>query len=140
VVLPADPRTGTAAYATGPIRLASRIELHVPAGVSVLFSTDPADYPLVYTRWQGIECYNYSPNIYAFEATDIAVTGDGVLDAQASASNWWAWKSRETNGWNVLQGYANDGFRSSSGSWATATTCRPAWSSPTDANGCCCRA
>jgi polygalacturonase len=109
VVLPADPDTGTAVYFTGPIRLYSRIELHVPAGVTVLFSTDPALYPLVYTRWQGIECYNYSPNVYAYQATDIAITGDGVLNGQASTSNWWAWKSLETPGFTVLQGYANDG-------------------------------
>lgn len=108
VVLPADPATGTASYFTGPIHLQSRIELHVPAGVTVLFSTDPTDYPLVYTRWQGIECYNYSPNVYAYGATDIAITGDGTLNGQASTSNWWAWKSLETPGWNVLQAYAND--------------------------------
>jgi polygalacturonase len=108
VVLPADPSTGTATYFTGPIHLQSRIELNVPAGVTVLFSTDPTDYPLVYTRWQGIECYNYSPNVYAYGATDIAITGDGTLNAQASTSNWWAWKNLETPGWNVLQAYAND--------------------------------
>ena len=108
VVLPADPRTGTASYFTGPITLQSRIELHVPAGVTVLFNTDPTVYPLVYTRWQGIECYNYSPNVYAFGATDIAITGDGTLNAQASDDNWWAWKNLETNGFNVLQAYADD--------------------------------
>lgn len=108
VVLPADSATGTASYYTGPIHLQSRIELHVPAGVTVLFSTDPADYPLVYTRWQGIECFNYSPNVYAYGATDIAITGDGTLNGQASTSNWWAWKALETPGWNVLQAYAND--------------------------------
>jgi polygalacturonase len=107
VVLPADPATGTAAYFTGPIRLYSRIELHVPAGVTVLFSTDPTLYPLVYTRWQGIECYNYSPNVYAYQATDIAITGDGVLNGQASTSNWWRWKNLETPGFNVLQAYAD---------------------------------
>ncbi|WP_051451803.1 glycoside hydrolase family 28 protein [Actinospica robiniae] len=109
VVLPADPATGTAVYFTGPIRLYSRIELHVPAGVTVLFSTDPTVYPLVYTRWQGIECYNYSPNVYAYQATDIAITGDGVLNGQASTGNWWAWKNLETPGFNVLQAYADDG-------------------------------
>jgi hypothetical protein len=35
VVLPADPKTGAASYFTGPIHLQSRIELHVPAGVTV---------------------------------------------------------------------------------------------------------
>jgi hypothetical protein len=108
VVLPPDPRTGTASYFTGPITLKSRIELHVPTGATVLFNTDPTVYPLVYTRWQGIECYNYSPNVYAYGATDIAITGGGVLNAQASTSNWWSWKSLEANGFNVLQAYADD--------------------------------
>lgn len=56
-------------WATGPIRLASRIELHVAAGATLLFSTDPAAYlPAVYSRWQGIELMNYSPLIYAHGA------------------------------------------------------------------------
>jgi polygalacturonase len=35
---------------------------------------------------------NYSPLIYAFEQENIAVTGEGVLDAQGSDENWWSWK------------------------------------------------
>ncbi|WP_181805050.1 glycoside hydrolase family 28 protein, partial [Streptomyces shenzhenensis] len=80
-------------WATGPIHLLSRVELHVGAGATLLFSTDPAAYlPAVYSRWQGIELMNYSPLIYAHGQQDIAVTGEGVLDGQASAANWWAWK------------------------------------------------
>lgn len=41
-----------------------------------------------------MECYNYSPLIYAFRQTNIAVTGGGVLDGQASDENWWQWKGR----------------------------------------------
>ena len=37
---------------------------------------------------------NYSPFIYAFEQTDIAVTGAGTLDGQADPSNWWPWRDR----------------------------------------------
>ena len=48
----------------------------------------------VYTRWEGVECYNYSPLIYAFEQENIAVTGDGTLDGAASDANWWAWTQR----------------------------------------------
>jgi polygalacturonase len=80
-------------WATGPVRLRSRIELHLADGATVLFSTDPAAYlPAVYSRWQGIELMNYSPLIYAYGEHDVAVTGNGVLDGQASAANWWAWK------------------------------------------------
>jgi polygalacturonase len=46
--------------------------------------------PVVYTRWEGVECMNYSPLIYAYEQENIAVTGKGILDGQASQDNWWA--------------------------------------------------
>ncbi len=50
-----------------------------------------ADYlPVVFTRWEGIECYNYSPLIYAQDCRNIAVTGEGTLDGQGEA--WWHWK------------------------------------------------
>jgi polygalacturonase len=82
-------------WATGPIHLKSRTELHASDGATVRFSTDPAAYlPTVYSRWQGIELMNYSPLIYAYGQTDIAVTGAGTLDGQASTANWWAWKAQ----------------------------------------------
>jgi polygalacturonase len=109
VVIPAGP-TGAASYATGPIHLKSRVELHVETGATLLFSTDPNAYlPVVFTRWQGIECYNYSPLIYAYGQTDIAITGGGVLDGQASAANWWAWKTLETPDFNQLSAQADAG-------------------------------
>lgn len=86
-------------YLTGAIRLRSRIDLHVEAGATVRFRTDPAAYPLVYTRWQGIECMNFSPLIYAYGERDIAVTGGGTLDGQASNTAWWPWKGSADYGW-----------------------------------------
>ena len=82
-------------YATGPIHLKSRVNLHVGEGATLLFSTDPKQYlPAVFTRWEGVELMNYSPLIYAFDQRDIAVTGSGTLDGQASDDNWWFWKGR----------------------------------------------
>ena len=73
-----------------------KLELAKKLGASVTVNakhTDPAAYlPAVYSRWQGIELMNYSPLIYAYGAHDVAVTGNGILDGQASAANWWAWK------------------------------------------------
>jgi polygalacturonase len=47
----------------------------------LLFSRTPKDYlPVVFTRWEGVECMNYSAFIYAFEQENIAVTGQGILD------------------------------------------------------------
>lgn len=87
-------------FFTGPIHLKSNVNLHLEEGAKISFSTNPDDYlPLVYTRWEGVELMNYSPLIYAFEESNIAITGSGVLDGQADESNWWPWKGRENYGW-----------------------------------------
>lgn len=79
-------------FLTGAVHLKSNVNLHVLAGATLRFSTDPAAYlPVVRTRWEGLECMNYSPFIYAFEQENIAVTGEGTLDGSAAAENWWGW-------------------------------------------------
>jgi polygalacturonase len=84
-------------FLTGAIHLKSGVDLHLAATNSILrFSTDPKMYlPEVFTRFEGIECYNYSPLIYAFEQNNVAVTGSGTLDGQASENNWLAWKGQK---------------------------------------------
>jgi unsaturated rhamnogalacturonyl hydrolase len=83
-------------WLTGAIHLKSNVNLHVAEGATLRFSTDPAAYlPVVFTRWEGTECMNYSPFIYAFEQENIAVTGSGTLDGQASDENWWKWARRD---------------------------------------------
>ncbi|HEY1305531.1 MAG TPA: glycoside hydrolase family 28 protein [Vicinamibacterales bacterium] len=80
-------------FLTGAIRLESNVNLHVAAGGTLAFSPEPRDYlPLVLTRWEGVELMNYSPFIYAFEATNIAITGPGTLDGQAGPDRWWNWR------------------------------------------------
>ncbi len=86
-------------FSPAPIHLASNVNLHVGEGATLLFSTDPKDYlPVVYTRFESTECMNYSPLIYAFEKQNLAVTGPGTLDGQASAENWWAWTRKARGG------------------------------------------
>lgn len=83
-------------FLTGAIHLRSNIELHVAEGATLRFSPDPAQYlPVVLTRWEGIECWNYSPLIYARDVQNIAITGKGTLDGSASDDNWWRWARRE---------------------------------------------
>jgi polygalacturonase len=89
-------------YVTGAIHLLSNVELHVSEGATIIFSTNPKDYlPVVHSRYEGSEMYNYSPLIYAYKQENIAVTGRGTLDGQASLSNWWGWakgaKKKEDN-------------------------------------------
>ena len=64
----------------GPIRLKSGVELHLEDGAKLVFADDPARYlPSVMTSWEGVECLNYSPLVYAFGATNVAITGKGTL-------------------------------------------------------------
>src|SRR5258705_10616222 len=52
----------------------------------VRFSEAPEQFPPVRTRYEGLECVNRSPMIYALEETDVALTGGGALDASPTAA------------------------------------------------------
>lgn len=97
-------------YLTGPIHLESRIDLHVEKGATILFTTDPAAYlPVVLTRFGGVECMSYSPFIYAYGKQDIAITGQGVIDGQASTTAWWPLTGKAEDGWLPGMPTSNDG-------------------------------
>ncbi len=82
-------------FLTGAIHLKGGVELHVTEGATLRFSRDPKHYlPAVFSRWEGTECWNYSPFLYALDQSSIAITGAGVLDGQADADHWWDWKGR----------------------------------------------
>ncbi|WP_394824648.1 glycoside hydrolase family 28 protein [Pendulispora albinea] len=101
---------GKGTYRTGPIRLSSKVELHVAAGATIRFRTDAASYlPTVFTRWQGIECYNYSPFIYAFGQSNIAITGPGTIDGNAQEGPWFDFDPKRGPDWDRLQQMAVDG-------------------------------
>jgi len=91
-------------YLTGAIHLKSNVNLHVSEGAILKFSRNPEDYlPMVFTRWEGVELYNYSPFVYAYEQQNVAITGQGTLDGQATSEHWWYWKgpwSRAT--WEIV--------------------------------------
>lgn len=77
-------------WLTGAIHLKSNVELHVSRESTIRFRTDPAAYfPAVLTRYEGTEFMGISPLIYAYDCENIAITGHGVLDGQASTENWW---------------------------------------------------
>ena len=87
-------------FRTGPLTLHSDVNLHLDSGAVLEFSTRPEDYlPVVRSRWEGVDCYNYSPLIYAFKSRNIAITGKGILDGRACDTIWWSWKGRQEYGW-----------------------------------------
>nr|WP_213019708.1 glycoside hydrolase family 28 protein [Bacillus pumilus] len=80
-------------FLTGALELKSHVELHLHEKAYVSFSQNPKDYlPIVLTRYEGVELYNYSPLIYAHHAENIAITGAGTLDGRGDENHWWPWK------------------------------------------------
>lgn len=137
VVIPA----GT--WLTGPITILSNVNLHLEEGATLLFTTDETQYPLVYTRWEGMDCYNYQPCIYAIDATNIALTGKGIVDGNASNERWWYMKAHKEHGYRegmisqkigrpMLQDYCENGTPVEKrhfgiGSPSTSVRMQPRW-------------
>jgi polygalacturonase len=97
VVVPA----GT--FLTGAIHLLANVNLYVAQGGKILFSTNPIAFlPVVFSRYQGIELMNYSPFIYAYGQTNIAITGPGTIDGQGQNSVWYSWKNSLTEDEQLL--------------------------------------
>ena len=86
-------------FLTGPIHLDNNVNLHLEAGSEILFSTNLQDYPIVHTSYEGTELMNFSPLIYAKNKKNIAITGQGILNGQASNEFWWSWCGSKTYGW-----------------------------------------
>ena len=96
-------------FVKGPIHLLSNVNLHLDDKAVVKFSTDDNDFlPVVRTRYEGVEFMNYSPLIYAYGQTNIAVTGKGTLDGQADNDHWWNWVGSKRFGWKEGKPSQND--------------------------------
>lgn len=85
VVIPAGE------WFTGAVHLKSNVELYLEKGATLLFSDEPDDYlPAVHSSWEGVECYNYSPLIYAYNCKNISIAGPGKIKAKMDLWNKWA--------------------------------------------------
>jgi len=85
----------------GAIHLKSYVALHLDKGAELVFSSDPEDYlPAVNTSWEGMECMNYSPLIYAYDCEHVAITGEGKLKADLTV--WRDWYKRPPAHMNAL--------------------------------------
>ena len=94
VVIPANQK-----FLTGAIELKSGVNLEVQEGAVLEFAFQPELYPIVETSWEGLECFNLSPCVYAFKAKDIAITGKGTIDGGGSNDTWWPWNGNPRFGW-----------------------------------------
>ncbi|MDF2554048.1 MAG: glycoside hydrolase family 28 protein [Chryseobacterium sp.] len=72
-------------WLTGPIVLQSNINLHIEDGAFIMFSKDKNDYPLVDVSFEGLNTIRCQSPISARNATNIAITGKGVIDGNGDA-------------------------------------------------------
>ena len=80
-------------WLTGPVHFKSNVNLYLEENAILSFSDNPKDYlPAVMTSWEGLECYNYSPLLYAFECENVAISGKGTL--QPKMGTWKVWFKR----------------------------------------------
>ena len=117
VVVPAGQH-----FLTAAIELKSGVNLVIEEGAVLEFAFEPELYPIVPTRWEGLDLWNLSPLIYAYQAKNIAITGKGTIDGGGSKDTWWPWCGNKRFGlkegdtihqWNGsrarLMKYAEDG-------------------------------
>ncbi|MCG3120082.1 MAG: hypothetical protein ALAOOOJD_02683 [bacterium] len=72
-------------WLTGPIQLASNLNLHVEKGALVIFSPNRKDYPLIETWYEGRPEYRCMSPIFGENLENLAITGAGVFDGSGEA-------------------------------------------------------
>ena len=72
-------------WLTGPIGLQSHIGLHLDKDAVIVFSTDQDLYPIIDTNFEGLDVRRCVSPIHAEHATDIAITGEGIIDGNGDA-------------------------------------------------------
>lgn len=67
-------------FLTGPIELLSNVELYLSDNAVILFDKNQEEYPLIVTDYEGIERIRALSPIYANNAKNIAITGNGTIE------------------------------------------------------------
>lgn len=90
-------------HLNGNLVLKSNVNLHLEKDACLLFSGRADDFlPEVWTRWEGTELYGHAPMIYARHVANIAITGQGVIDAQGGRE-FASWAQEEASDRNRLR-------------------------------------
>ncbi len=78
---------------TGPIHFLNNVNLYLSEGATVVFEDDPQLYlPAVRTSWEGAECMNLSPLVYAYGCENVGISGPGALAPKTEF--WKTWYER----------------------------------------------
>ena len=85
--------------------LKSNVNLHLETGAIIQFSGEDNLYPIIKTSYEGLDAYRCQSPLSALNETNIAITGNGVIDGNGhfwrevyksslTDSQWKAVKSR----------------------------------------------
>lgn len=92
----------------GPIHFVSNVTLELQQGAVLNFDATPELYlPMVRTSWEGTFVYNYSPFIYGYELTDVAIVGQGSINGNAG-STFSTWRKQQNDDKLVSRAYNHD--------------------------------
>ncbi|MEO7925074.1 MAG: glycoside hydrolase family 28 protein [Chitinophagaceae bacterium] len=72
-------------WLTGPLVLKNNINLHLATGATLLFTKDFNEYSLVKANWEGLPQWRNQSPISATNATNIAISGKGIIDGNGDA-------------------------------------------------------
>ncbi len=84
-------------YLSGALSLRSEITLFLDAGATLLGSENPADYPVVHSRWEGAEQPTHAPLIGGRGLTRVTIAGRGTIDGRGAV--WWERMRGRTLAW-----------------------------------------
>ncbi|SJZ44781.1 Glycosyl hydrolases family 28 [Pilibacter termitis] len=74
-------------YQTTAITLCDNLTIVLEKESKLIFQDDPMLYEPIWTRWEGVECFAMHPLIYAENAENLTIIGEGVIDG--NGKNWW---------------------------------------------------
>jgi polygalacturonase len=72
-------------FLTGPLVLKSNVNLHLQRNAMLQFSDNFDDYELIETNWEGVPAVRNQSPLSATNATNIAITGHGIIDGNGDA-------------------------------------------------------
>lgn len=81
-------------YVSGSIFLRDNIVLLIDAGAVLLGSENPADYPIISSRWDGLSRETHAPLIAGDRLRNITVSGRGTIDGRGAL--WWKMHREKT--------------------------------------------
>lgn len=91
-------------YVSGAIELVSHMTLHIEAGATIRFVANREEYPLVQSRFEGVETRAPAAMIGGHNLQDVAITGRGTLVADNAEWRKLVANPSYRSGWTTMLG------------------------------------